>query len=233
MLVVPQDIDITNKEILNSLNEMKEEFFRLENDQGLRFADDANIGQYSSERAKTDPEYFLSDEYLQYVKDKGDKHRGPPEEFNAWPISRLAVANPEWNDLMKKVKNELAMEHAASHSSLASYYPPKGFVGWHTNWNNSNYQILFTWSETGDSYFLYKDPKTKVICKIQERPGWQAHLVYFGSKKEPEYVFWHAAYTNCRRFAWALSWDNDYRGSEKDKQAQLLVQMCMEELSDD
>ena len=163
--------------------------------------------------------------------DKGELHKGHPETYNAFPVTRMAQSNNGWETHKNNVKNNLATMFGATHSALASYYPPGGFVGWHTNWNCSTYQILFTWSETGDSYFLYKDTETGEIEKIQERAGWQAHCVYFGSQEEPNQIFWHAAYTNCERFAWALSWKNKSTyGTKKDRSVRQLVEMVIDEI---
>lgn len=231
----PRDLDIKDVEFIQFLDEIKDEFYKLKEEHGLYMEPKGafNGAHSEDERSKTNPEYFVSEEYLKIQQDKGLLHTGFPEDYFAYPTSRLKKSNNAWEDLLGKMKGELSTMVGGHHSSLASYYEPGGFVGWHTNWNNSNYQILFTWSETGDSYFTYVDIETKEICKIQERPGWQMHLVYFGSKKEMDKVFWHGAYTNCDRFALAISWSNGGYGSERDATVRMMVEELIKDLTDD
>ena len=59
----------------------------------------------------------------------------------------------------------------ANNNSLTSYYPPKGFVGWHTNWNAFGYQLILTWSESGDGYFTYYDKKNDEFVKHEDVKG--------------------------------------------------------------
>lgn len=200
----PLDIDITNKEVLERLNILKDMFYDYKMNLGLELDPKGRVQQYSSDMAKSNPLHFLSSDYLKEMKQK-ENHLGFPEEYMSFPTSQLEKYNAEWKPFLTEVKDGLTHYFGSSKSSLATYYPPKGFVGWHTNWNNPGYQILLTWSETGDSYFLYEEDDE--IKKIQERPGWQAHVVKFGNKESDE-VFWHAAYTNCDRFAWAPTWES-------------------------
>ena len=40
-------------------------------------------------------------------------------------------------------------------------YPPGGYISWHNNANASAYNLVFTWSESGNGYFKYIDGETK------------------------------------------------------------------------
>ena len=49
-------------------------------------------------------------------------------------------------------------------------YPPGGYISWHNNANASAYNLIFTWSETGDGYFKYIDGETKEEIVIKDKP---------------------------------------------------------------
>ena len=79
-------------------------------------------------------------------------------------------------------------------------YPPKGFISWHNNANASAYNLIFTWSETGDGYFKYIDGYTGDEIVIPDKKGWQCKAGYFGAyNEEPEKLVYHTASTDCWR----------------------------------
>ena len=41
-------------------------------------------------------------------------------------------------------------------------------MGWHTNYDANAYQVLFTWSETGEGFFEYYDKQKDEIVKIED-----------------------------------------------------------------
>lgn len=89
----------------------------------------------------------------------------------------------------------------AQRAALKMYYPPEGFIDWHNNSNAFGYNILFTYSETGDGAFLYQHPITKEIVQMTDKKGWSAKVgCYDRADGQP---LWHAAYTRCRRLNWA------------------------------
>ena len=95
-----------------------------------------------------------------------------PDRYFAQPIAKMVREDKEtWGDFMQKVKYDFASELGAHTSALLSYYPPGGFVGWHTNYDANAYQVLFTWSETGEGFFEYYDKQKDEIIKIDDVPG--------------------------------------------------------------
>ena len=82
------------------------------------------------------------------------------------------------------------------------------FVGWHTNYDANAYQVLFTWSETGEGFFEYYDKQKDEIVKIEDVPGQQCRHYYFGAGDEPD-LHWHAAYTECQRITLAYKFVNN------------------------
>jgi len=181
---------------------------------------------------EADHEWYCSEEYLWYVKEEhGDSHQGFPETYYSINLPQLKRKQPDqWADYVYRVKNEVATSLGAHTSALALMYPPEGFVGWHTNWNCASYQILFTWSETGDGYFRYVDPATDEIVTLEDQPGWNVRYHYFGSKDEPNQVLWHSAYTNCDRFSFAYKYLTPGFNRAGDSLVQDLVTDTLEEI---
>jgi hypothetical protein len=218
------EVVIRNKSLLKRLNSFTDEFFSIDGYYDL------NHRMVSSPDALENPEYYCSPEYLQEQIETGEAHSGYPEEYMSHTVARMVEKNPDkftgWRD---RVRNDFAAEIGAMHSALLNYYPPGGFVGWHTNWNANAYQILFTWSETGDGYFRYRD-HTGTIITEKDKPGWQCRHYYFGAKHEKEHHCWHAAYAGCDRITLAYKFENDSKTSSKDAGVRMLRDQLIEEI---
>lgn len=99
----------------------------------------------------------------------------------------------------------------ARNCAIKMYYPAQGYIDWHTNSNAFGYNVLLTYSVTGDGAFLYQNPTTKEIVSIPDKQGWNMKVgVYDVAEGSP---LWHAAYTNCERLTWGyildeLGWQN-------------------------
>jgi len=219
------EVTICNKELLGTLNSFVEQFFAIKG-----YADPKHR-QFSSQKALADPEYFCSKEYLDQQLSTGDSHSGFPEEHMAHPTSKMVQNNPEaFTNFRDSVKHGFAKRIGAHTNALLNYYPPGGFVGWHTNWNANAYQILFTWSRTGDGYFKYRNQATGDIVTIQDKPGWQARHYYFGKQDEIDYHCWHAAYAGCDRITLAYKFENESKGTTADSAARMLRDGLIEEI---
>jgi len=158
------------------------------------------------------------------------QHIGFPEEGYGFQVSQGAKRRPDIFEPLKLwTKNELVRIFGANNNSLTSYYPPKGFVGWHTNWNAFGYQCIMTWSESGDGYFTYYDKKTNDIVTEYDVKGWQARWYRFGREDEPEHHCWHAAWTNCPRFTLAFKFPYGHQ-TEKHDQAYDAIQDLIYEM---
>ena len=197
------EVVIRNKGILERLEGFKDKFLALGEHTNMQHR------LYSSQDALDNPEYYCSEEYLQQVMATGQEHSGFPEEHVSMPINRMAQKNPEvFAEIRNEMRYEFASEIGAHTSALTNYYPPGGFVGWHTNWNANAYQVLFTWSETGDGYFKYWDLEKQEIVHIQDTKGWACRHYYFGHRGEPDKHCWHAAYAGCPRITLAYKFVN-------------------------
>jgi len=154
-------------------------------------------------------EYYCSRDYLDDCLSR-EGLIGPPDRYFAQPISKMVREDKEmWEGFMQRVKYDFAAELGAHTSALLSYYPPGGFVGWHTNYDANAYQVLFTWSETGDGYFRYYDKQKDEIVTIQDVPGWQCRHFYFGAEQEEDLHCWHSAYAGCQRITLAYKFVNN------------------------
>jgi hypothetical protein len=79
------------------------------------------------------------------------------------------------------------------------YYPPNGFMDWHTNSNNPGYRIYATFcKESNKSFFRYK--LNDSILTEYELQGWNFRL--FEVKKINPY--WHCIHSNTHRFSFGF-----------------------------
>lgn len=219
------EINLINKDFLNTLEGFVEDFFAVpgyedpkyqlaeERDQGLKYCDEPYLQECMA------------------LAEKGDVI-GPPRKHFAQPIRNMVRVDPQkWSEYQQRVKFDFASEIGAHTSALLSYYPPGGYVGWHTNWDATAYQVLFTWSKNADGFFRYRDPNTGEIITIHDKPGWQARWYYFGDK--PETYCWHCAYTAGPRItlAYKFKLPKDYVSEEEaHRSVQTLRDMLIDEL---
>lgn len=123
-------------------------------------------------------------------------------------ISTLTQYDPKLAEKFKtNLPNTFLKLCNANAFELLHYYPPGGYIGWHTNENNSGYQFIFTWSEKGDGYFQYYDSTLERIINIPDKPGWQVRRYHFGDRDNNE-VLWHSAYTDCKRITMCVKFNN-------------------------
>lgn len=219
------EVIIRNKELLETLDGFVNTFRSIEgyNDSKYHF--------YDPENAPTNGEHYCNEDNLWLQMALGEKHSGYPEQHFSQPVSQMAQRDPDkWKDIEYTVKKKFPEVLGVHSSALFNYYPPGGFVGWHTNWNANAYQLLFTWSETGDGYFKYYDLESQSIVTIQDVPGWQCRWYYFGRHDEPDHHCWHAAYAGCDRITLAYKIINDRIGTDKDRQAIILRDEIIEDI---
>jgi hypothetical protein len=127
-------------------------------------------------------------------------------ETNQFPIY--------FDPILKKLDDDLMTFLGARNSALKMYYPPEGFIGWHNNGNAPGYNIVITYSRTGQGSFYSYDLNTKEIKEYKDKQGWNVKVGYFGRFSEPERVYWHSARTDCDRLTLSYIiydkniWDN-------------------------
>jgi hypothetical protein len=85
----------------------------------------------------------------------------------------------------------LDREQYGESCTAAIWYPPGGFMDWHTNSNNPGKRLYVSWSETGDSGMKwYRDGE---VIDDPDQPGWNARIF-----DTPQ---WHMIYADCWRFS--------------------------------
>ena len=208
---------VRNPDILEILNKQSDLVKRLDLEK-VNWTNGANI----------DRDYYVSHEYCDKIRYMGAGHLGFPEaskgvelsegRFNYNGDNKLGIEKEALD-----IGTELHQYLGAYTKALHMVYPPGGFIGWHNNANAPGYNILFTWSETGDGYWEHIDPKTGELVRIPDIAGWQCKYGYYGTYDEPERLCYHAASTNCLRTTVAYVFNADERGK-------MMAEMVVEEI---
>lgn len=209
-----KDVPIRNPIVLEYLNKSLD----MRGEEITNLVHIKNINTYKRERSK-----WVGEEYLGEIIAKGRDHLGFPEQVGGYSYSIETSAIKNDTDpnkaaaLLDKVADitfGLQTELCLKKNALFCYYPPGGYISWHNNANASSYNFIFTWSETGNGHFLYRDGKTGKICKIEDRPGWQCKAGYFGGYFESaENLCYHACSTDCDRISIAFVLNRDEMGA--------------------
>lgn len=142
---------------------------------------------------------------LDYLKSIETDHDGSPESARSYclkPDHRISrngqSLDKDYLKCYNDINDRLSIELGVHYSALSQLYPDDGYIGWHTNENATGHNLIFTWSETGDGYFEYKDPKDGKIIRMNDEVGWTCKAGYFGLREDNEHVY-HCARTDCRR----------------------------------
>lgn len=214
-----QDVPVRNRELLTRLNRYRD--FLMRDKEAFVENFHAQCMQDRSNR-----HYWVGEKHLQEIMDQGDRHEGFPDSIYGYELSvhrkghefftrdatpsfrKEATADLAWYN------KELIEWLGVRHNALTCYYPPGGFISWHNNANAAAYNLIFTWSETGDGHFQYVDPVTKKIVTMKDHAGWQCKAAYFGHYNEPERLFYHAAKTDCWRVTVSFTLDTSQLSAE-------------------
>ena len=209
MAMIPvRDINIQNSEFLDILNEYKDVLLFRESPEDDPLV--KNTLRISAENEKA--EDWLSDSFMNSTISKGEQHDGFPPSMRGFIGLKFDDNNDSLTPDMKKLKeasnnlnSKLLQFLSARNNALNACYPPGGFIGWHNNANAAGYNIIITYSETGDGWFDYYDMNKKERVRIQDVPGWQAKMTYFGAYSDPDKLCYHSAYSgNCYRITVAF-----------------------------
>jgi len=202
-MIEVRDINIQNSEFLDILNEYKNVLMKKDNDGIPLIAKEHDIAHTNKK-----PEDWLSDDYMNEIISMGSRHDGYPKVLRGF----VRLKHEENADLKGKVikdasstlNSKLIEFLSCRNNALNACYPPGGFISWHNNANASGYNIIITWSETGEGWFDYWDIDKKERIRVQDKPGWQAKMTYFGPYSYPDKLCYHAAYTDCYRITVAF-----------------------------
>jgi hypothetical protein len=144
-------------------------------------------------------EYFTSPFYRDIIVGMGRDHDGSPECARSYPLKpdHYKGDDPEYREDFMKIDEALKWELGIENNALSQLYPPEGFIAWHNNANAIGYNLIFTWSETGEGWFKYLDKYGNEIM-IKDKKGWSLKAGYFGNYDDGK-VCYHSAYTKCWR----------------------------------
>jgi len=210
MQVPVKDIQLNNTEFLDILNEYKDVLMQRETPDG-----EPLIARKCPLKARKEKaEDWVSDEYLQALIKKGREHEGFPKVLRGYTGIKYTDYHPGQEKVYKEslevleatsILNKKLIEFlSANNNALNACYPPGGFISWHNNANAEGYNIICTWSETGEGWFDYWDIEKQERVRVQDVPGWQAKMTYFGSYDKPDKLCYHAAYSDCHRITVAF-----------------------------
>ena len=194
-----RDIDLKNKEFLDILDEYKDVLLKRDKPD-----DDPLIAKELSITNKDDKaEDFVSDQYLKEIMSMGDRHDGFPVVLKGFTGLKHTDGQHRDGEIIKDATSTLNSKLieflSCRNNALNACYPPSGFISWHNNANASGFNIIITYSETGEGWFDYWDTEKKERIRVQDKKGWQAKMSYFGQYHTPDSLCYHAAYTDCYR----------------------------------
>ncbi len=164
-------------------------------------------------------DYYTGDEYFNKIKNMGRGHNGFPEILVGYSYGTSGIhfdkRNPNYdidvNNILSRMSSfltKLQTTFNLKRNALFAVYPPGGYISWHNNANASAYNILFTWSETGDGYWQHWDTEEQKHVIIPDVKGWQCKVGYYGSYDDGmDKVVYHMARTNCLRMTVAFMLD--------------------------
>ncbi len=201
-MIPVRDVKLNNTEFLKIIDEYKDTLFgiaengkrNIENEMPLKGQD-------------LKAEDWVGDEYMHKIINEGKAHDGFPKQFRGFDslkhVDEGVQVLPGNKNIVRnasaKVNQELLQYISARNNSLNAAYNPGGFISWHNNANAHGYNLILTYSETGEGWFDYWDIDEQKRCRINDVPGWQCKMTYFGPYEEPNKVCYHAAYTDCYR----------------------------------
>jgi hypothetical protein len=180
-------VEINNKEILNILTEYSDWFFSSD------YSKLTEISKKEGRHQGVSLEEACGEDYLKVIIDKDGEHIGFPEVTMSVDISNEDRAPSEHKKKRLELSEKLCAYLGARNQAVNVFYPKDGFMGWHNNWNASGYNILLSYSQTGNGFFRYLDPVTKEIVTMEDKPGWTCKVGYYGRGREPDKVYYHCA----------------------------------------
>ena len=182
-----RSINIMNETLLDILEGFRE-----------LFIDKYDLTKTNTFLDGADRDHWIGDEYLQSIQ---VGHDGSPESARSYCLKpdHDNSSNPEYRKSYITLDERLKTELGVHNSALSQLYPTGGYIGWHTNENSPSYNLIFTWSETGDGYFEWVDPITKDHIRMKDKKGWTCKAGYFGSSEETDRIIYHCASTDSKR----------------------------------
>lgn len=143
------------------------------------------------------------EQYMNHIINKNERHVGFPEVAFCTDMSQAHGSSwfpRKFGERQQATNRELISYLGARNNAVFTYYPVNGFMGWHTNWNASGYNILITYnSEENGGFFRYRDPVTKEVVTLVDPKGWSCKVGYFGNRSEEDKIVYHCCSNTAER----------------------------------
>ncbi len=112
--------------------------------------------------------------------------------------NEVAAARKKVDPIMRQKMKELFGEDRLEIQSSGFFlYPPEGYMGWHTNWQNPGWRLYVSYAEEpGKSFFRYRDPATDEIITSHDK---EINFRLFKASKD--HLFWHSVYSQTYRYS--------------------------------
>lgn len=215
------EVEVVNKDILAILNEYLWFYDRRDelDPKASVNTTPATIEDIGRDKA----DLYTSKEYLQKIVNQGSAHDGFPRHFIGWNLKH--IGNPgkvtsvlevptHWKEKHVEVRSKLMEALCVKKNAVATLYPPDGYISWHNNANAYGFNLLFTWSETGDGYLEYIDEEGKSVVLPDKKGQWVCRYGHFGSYDDTEYpLVYHTARTDCWRITVAFLFEKSEASS--------------------
>lgn len=229
------DVKIKNPEVLDLLNEF---LWFVKNINEVEKVVKCSAMKLTGKHGSYN--HWTGDDYLKEIIAKGTQHGGYPEcsrmynlktDQTAWHIGSndFVSTSQSIQDRYLNANANLSSYFNVKHNALCALYPPGGWISWHNNANASAYNLIFTWSETGEGDFRYVDGKTGKTVIMKDVPGWQCKYGYFGSYRDPkEELVYHSAKTDCWRMTVSFIFDQGKHEMSKEFQEMVIEDISTE-----
>ena len=156
-----------------------------------------NIVEVSEWKDKINEDVFLK----LYNKKKPQEGNNSKNLFKAYE-DELGINL--WMDSIKKI---LSKKYQPIIIRGIFYYPPTGYMGWHTNANTPGERIYITWaSEDKKSFFRYYDTEKNEIVTDYDDKGLTIRQFTI---PESAPHFWHCVGSECDRFSFGFMVGSD------------------------
>jgi hypothetical protein len=204
-----RSVNIKNKEVLEILNEFVDLWWDKK---------ETDLQKFYLGAKDVNREDYVSEEYKNKIIGMGGFHEGYPEKLRGYSIkdstdkSKVFPSDLEISKNYMRINEKMQVNLSTRHNALCSVYPPGGFISWHNNANAPSYNLIFTWSESGDGYWKHVDPYTGKDVIVHDVPGWQCKAFYFGAYEDGrEDLIYHMASTDCWRMTVSYIFDRTHK----------------------
>lgn len=152
---------------------------------------------YDPELPTSTIEQRLSEEQLLALQENTDTRFIAGDDAN-----QIKFGNVRFSDLTQTLAHTLntllePKRLMRLFQSGRNWYPPRGYMGWHTNANVQGFRLYCSHAAvSGASYFRFQDPTTKAIVTSWDEAGWNFRC--FRTDLEP---LWHCVYSETDRIS--------------------------------